>query len=521
MTTQLPYSVKRIQSPWRQTPGYMSKYDALVERAVLVAPQPHRHRRHRLRDHELAELADDRVAVRVERVGGDAQQPAGDLALVDRHERRAADDAAAHVRAAAAVDQQHVRHLLVDVPVAVRRERRSGGAEAGDRAEVVVAPGLDAGLAARRQERGRDAHEARPELLGEPPLPAEVGIGRVAVEHHDRRAHEQRRDERVPHHPGRRRVPEETSAGLQVPVQRVRLQVLEQDPAVAVHDRLRAAGRPGREQDEQRMVERHLLELERAGLCHHVAPGQRVVDRLVAVRDVHDALERRQRGADRRDLLAPVDHLRAVAVARDREEHLRLELHQAVDHAARAELGRAAREGRAEARGRGEQDERLGDVRHVRGDDVAAADAEPLQAGARPRDLLRGARGTSCRSGRASARARRARSRRGRRPPPAGARRSSAAHRGTSGRPASPRARGRPCTAPTSAPRRSPRSSAQKRDQVVHGPPLQVLVRGERQAALVLEPPEVPADLGRSRMSGGGDQRMLGHFCDPRIGIAS
>ena len=55
--------------------------------------------------------------------------------------------------------------------------------------------------------------------------------------------------------------------------------------------------------------------------------------------------------------------LAAVHVAVDREQHLRLDLREAVDHAARAELGRDAGPDRAEAGGGQERDERLGDVR--------------------------------------------------------------------------------------------------------------------------------------------------------------
>ena len=98
--------------------------------------------------------------------------------------------------------------------------------------------------------------------------------------------------------------------------------------------------------------------------------------------------ERGQRRANRRELVAPVDRAVAVAVAVDGEEHRRLELRQPIDDAAGAELGRAARPHGAEARGRREGDERLGDVRQVGDDPVARADPEPLQSGARACDLL-------------------------------------------------------------------------------------------------------------------------------------
>ena len=55
------------------------------------------------------------------------------------------------------------------------------------------------------------------------------GIQRVPVEHHDRCAGEQRRDEGVPHHPGRRREPHQPVAGAEIPAQCVVLEMLDED----------------------------------------------------------------------------------------------------------------------------------------------------------------------------------------------------------------------------------------------------------------------------------------------------
>ena len=63
--------------------------------------------------------------------------------------------------------------------------------------------------------------------------------------------------------------------------------------------------------------------------------------------------------------------LPAVAVAVDREQHLRLDLREAIDHAARRRIGRARRPDGADRRARQERRHGLGDVRHVRGDAVA------------------------------------------------------------------------------------------------------------------------------------------------------
>src|SRR5581483_2909081 len=92
--------------------------------------------------------------------------------------------------------------------------------------------------------------------------------------------------------------------------------------------------------------------------------------------------------ADLGDLLVPLDELVAPAVAADGEQQLRLELAEAVDDAAHAELRRAGRPDRADAGGGQEGDERLGNVREVRDDAVAGLDADPEEARARPGDLL-------------------------------------------------------------------------------------------------------------------------------------
>ena len=227
-----------------------------------------------------------------------------------------------------------------------------------------------------------------------------------------------------------------------------------------VDDRLRPAGRPGREEHEQRVVERDRQERERPGLGEQLVPGERVRERRARRR----GRARRGAGVGRAARIvatsvAPVDRAVAEAVAADRQQHRRLELREAVDDAARAELGRAARPDRAEARRRRERDERLGDVRQVGDDAVAGADAEPHEAGARARDLLAELRERELdRVARLGVRDDRdlAPRRRPRRP---GARRSSAARPGTRSRPASRRRRGRCCTARAPSPRRSPRST--------------------------------------------------------------
>ncbi len=166
------------------------------------------------------------------------------------------------------------------------------------------------------------------------------------------------------------------------------LEQLEQNAAVPVDDRLRSRGRSRGEQHEQRLVERDGLEGEwRARVGEELVPADGVRHDVLAVGHVHDVPQGGEGSPDRGHFGAAVDRAVAVAVAADGEEHRRLELRQPVDDAARPELGCAARPDRTEARRRGECHERLRDVRQVRRDPVARPDAEADQAGTRPRDL--------------------------------------------------------------------------------------------------------------------------------------
>ncbi len=160
---------------------------------------------------------------------------------------------------------------------------------------------------------------------------------------------------------------------------------------MAMDDRLRQSGGPRGEEHAERVVEVHRVEFERPGLGHQLIPFGGVRELVIGtpqVREVDHVLERRQRGTDLGDLCPPVDRLLAVAVAGDRQQQLRVELAEAVDHAARPELRRAGRPDRTEAGAREEGDQRLGDVRQIGDDAVPGADPEALQPRPRPGHLF-------------------------------------------------------------------------------------------------------------------------------------
>ena len=252
------------------------------------------------------------------------------------------------------------------------------------RAQVTAGRRLDPRLHAGRQVAGARAEAGDAGVGGEVPQRAQVRVPGIALVEHDRGGGQQHADQEVPHHPARRREPEDPVVLLGVEVQVQLLEVLEQDPAVPVHDRLRQARRAAGVQDPQGVVERHVGELERlAGALEARLPA-----RAVQVAEGDEVLESSDLAGDGAYGLAPVEVAPAVAVAVDGQQHLGLDLGEAVHDAAGPEVRRAARPHRAEARAGQEARDRLGDVGQVRGDAVARADAERPQPAGDPSRAL-------------------------------------------------------------------------------------------------------------------------------------
>ncbi len=176
-------------------------------------------------------------------------------------------------------------------------------------------------------------------------------------------------------------------------MERQRLEVLEHDPAMTVHDRLRHPGGTRGVDHPERMGEGHLLELRLALLGPRaraeIFPGrERGRGPLGAGQGDHDQRGQAGQGGGHLvdqggagELAAPV----GVAVAGD--EHRRLDLREPVDDRARAEVRRARGPDRADTRGREQADDRLGHVRQQGRDPVAAADTEGAQPARHAGDL--------------------------------------------------------------------------------------------------------------------------------------
>src|SRR5215204_7029205 len=340
---------------------------------LRVVPQVYRHGGRGLRDDQLTHLVHNGLALVVEGLHLHPERAGLQLPGVDRQERHPAHERRAEVRAAAGGVEPHV---LFDVPVdpleALRRERRSRRAHALEGTEIEVPARLYVGVHAGGQVARAGPEVGHAGLLGEPPQGVHVRVAWVAVVEDGGRPGEQAAHQQVPHHPARRGEPEEAVAGAEVYVQTHLLEVLHQDAALAVHDGFGEPRGPGRIEHPQRVVERHLRELELRALmgAEKLGPQDGVLEgveiRCVAeVREYDGPLEGGdlllQLGHD----LHPVVVLAAVAVAVHGEENLRLYLLEAVHDAPCAEVRRTARPDRAYGRACQEGDDSLGHVGQV------------------------------------------------------------------------------------------------------------------------------------------------------------
>src|SRR5262249_25297542 len=135
----------REQDPVAEAPDAREELEVrlAVARSVIVAPEGDRHRRHRLLDHELPELADDRLPARPERVDVGAEHARRHLAGPAWDQRVSLHEPGADVGPTAAdVDVDARPELLVQPLVPLERERRARLADHADRGEVEEASRL-------------------------------------------------------------------------------------------------------------------------------------------------------------------------------------------------------------------------------------------------------------------------------------------------------------------------------------------------------------------------------------------
>ena len=169
-----------------------------------------------------------------------------------------------------------------------------------------------------------------------------------------------------------------------------RLEVLEDDPAVGLDDRLRGPGGARRVQDPQRVVEREGDRVELGRLGRELVPPERTREAWSFPWDRdHRAQPAPQRVGERARLVGEAEVLPAIAVAVGDDEDRRVDLPEPVDHAGDPELRGAGGPHRADAGGteKGRNcDRAIGEHRRhpVAGTDAEASEAGRDRAGGRP-----------------------------------------------------------------------------------------------------------------------------------------
>ena len=153
--------------------------------------------------------------------------------------------------------------VAVDPLEAGPGERRAGREHGAQPLEAAARRRHEPGGAAAVDEAGAGAEVRHLEAIDRVPQHVEGRMRRRPVVEHDRRAFGQRRDQPVPHHPAAGGEVEQPIAGADVAVQAQLLVVLQQHAAGAVHQRLGQAGRAGRIEDRERVIEGKRLRGER------------------------------------------------------------------------------------------------------------------------------------------------------------------------------------------------------------------------------------------------------------------
>ena len=307
MSTQLPRSVNRIQSPEAPHARVHVEVRGAVAHVAGVVPEADRHRRHRLADHELAQLAHHLAAVgvecgRVDARGSDRRSRRGRPAAAGCPARRRSRRRCRRCRCSGARPARAARTpSRTPLRAAASRPWPAAGATRGrtSRRPAARPCGTPSAAPGRRPcSVGRVSSASRhcSAMSGYSGLPSSITIEArnssvetsafhiiqaVVVNHISR------------------------SPGWRSQLRPWFLKCSTRMPPWPCTIGFGQPRRAGREEDVQRVVERHRVERERAALGEQLVPAERVGQRVVAaadVRDVNDVLERRQRRAHGGDL---------------------------------------------------------------------------------------------------------------------------------------------------------------------------------------------------------------------------
>ncbi len=380
---------------------------------ALVAPEVQGHGRQGLRAHELADFTRDGLSVFVPGLDRAPEQAALHLTGNLRQLAVAADEGAREVGAAGDVAPPDVtRSEFLEFASAptlnIFRQGRPGRAQCAHGLEPRHRRQVHPRLHAVGEEGRTGAEEGDAQFGGKAPERGPVGVllaaARIAIVEAAGRAIEEPRDLRVPHHPTGGAVPVialapgvGVVAAAHVVVQDLQGQGNDDGAAVTVHDGLGQTGGAAGIGEPQRVIEGqpHRCEGGGGGLVggesvRKAGVGPQHLQRVARYAQVvmHDEVPhagqgRAQFGHGGR----AVDVAAAIAHAVAGDQHLGLDLLEAIEHGVRPHVGRAHAPDRAEAGAGQEGDDGLGNVGQVGGDAIARLHALRAQVQGQRRDL--------------------------------------------------------------------------------------------------------------------------------------
>eukprot|EP01136_Pigoraptor_vietnamica_P039846 Opistho-1_new@856 len=363
----------------------LAEVRAAVLGAVGVVPERDGHRGEGHRAHKLTALVKHGVAAFVPALHLHAEVARLDLTPDDGkggiRTREARDDVSAARNRA---EEDVLLDARVHVVKALGLEGRARRENRTHSVQLVRLNRSDVLVLERRKPLCAGAKHSDANLVGEVPQRDRCGDERRAVVENNGAAGRKATDEPVPHHPSRRGVIEEHVVAGEVGVQLVLLHVLNKCAACAVDHALGHARGARREHNVERVVEWQLLKLE-----HGVRLGERqerlvqlglrnhgeVKGRRLDKGENDDALQVAKALDDLEQLAHVVVHLAVVVHGVHRENHLGVDLAEALKHARDAKVGRSGAPDGTNARRRQHELNSLHAVGDVADDAVSRRDA--------------------------------------------------------------------------------------------------------------------------------------------------
>ncbi|MNF55487.1 hypothetical protein D3C84_369500 [compost metagenome] len=349
---------------------------------VRVVPEADRHRGEVAGADQFALLAEHPLAVLVPHLHVHSQPLALQLAAPHRQYRVAQGEAGDDVGAAGDGGEAELAlDVAVDVLEALVGQRRAGGQHGFQALQPMALARPGAGLFQGGQVLGAGAEDADAFSIDQVHQAFRSRMEGGAVIEHQGGAQGQPGYQPVPHHPAAGGEVEQGVRGGKVAVQPVLLGMLQQGAPHPVDNALGHAGSAAGVEDVQRLVEGDRGEGRLAARVVEVVPevdsgtGYEVRHAGVATGAGHyqQLLQRRHAPEDFIELGGQVQVLAGIAVAGCGDQHLGLDLSEAVDHSLGAEVRRTGRPGGAQAGGCEHAGHRLPGIGHEGRDPVANA----------------------------------------------------------------------------------------------------------------------------------------------------